>query len=111
MNYFVANEVQKQFNIPDTGFDALVKFICQVFQHYHIKDADRLPTSIFTTKSSLSFSTKYRKYDMCQECFTLYTPANLKNYKEDDQPIIKKCDHVEFSQHQSKKNDCHVNNH
>jgi len=94
---------QKQFNIPDTGFDALVKFIRQVFQHYHIKDADRLPTSIFTAKSSLSFSTKYREYGMCQECFTLYNPADLKNYKEDDQPTIKKCDHVEFPQHRSKK--------
>jgi len=93
---------QKQFNLPDTGFDTLVKFIRQVFQHYHIKDADRLPTSIFTAKSFLNFLTKYRKYGMCQGCFTLYNPTDLKNYKESNQPAVKKCDHVEFPQHRSK---------
>jgi hypothetical protein len=94
---------QKQFNLPDTSLDALIKFIRRVFQHYHIKDADKLPTSIFTAKSSLGFATKYREYGMCQECFTLYNPTDLKNYKEDDQPTVKLCDHVEFPQHRSKK--------
>src|SRR6185295_1469810 len=110
MSYFVTNEISKQFNIPNTGFDALVKFIHQVFQHYHIKNANRLLTSIFTAKFSLSFSIKYREYGMCQECFTLYNSANLKNYKKDDQPTIKKCNHIKFPQHQFKKNNCHVNN-
>jgi DNA modification methylase len=94
---------QKQFNVPDTGFDALVKFIHCVFQHYNIKDADRLPTSIFTAKSSLSFSTKYWKYTMCPECYTLYNPTELKDYKEDGQLSVMKCDHVEFPYHRSER--------
>ena len=94
---------QKQFNLPNTGFDALVKFIRRVFQHYDIEDADRLPTSIFTAKSSLGFSMKYREYAMCPECYTLYNPTELKNYKEDGQPSVMKCEHVEFPYHRSKR--------
>ena len=94
---------QKEFNLSDTAFDTLVKFIRQVVQRYDIKDANSLPTSIFTAKSSLNFSTKYREYGMCQECFTLYNPTDLKNYTEDDEPSVKKCYHVEFPQHRSKK--------
>ena len=94
---------QKEFNLSDTAFDTLVKFIRQVVQRYDIKDADSLPTSIFTAKSSLNFSTKYREYGMCQECFTLYNSTDLKNYTEDDELSIKKCYHVKFPQHQSKK--------
>ena len=93
---------QKQFNLPNTAFDTLVKFMRRVFHHYHIEDADTLPTSIFTAKSSLGFSTKYREYAMCSGCYTLYNPTDLKNYTEDDQPTVKKCHHVEFPLHQSK---------
>jgi len=94
---------QKKFNLFDTAFDTLVKFIRQVVQRYDIKDADSLLTSIFTAKSSLNFSTKYREYGMCQKCFTLYNPTDLKNYTEDDEPSVKKWHHVEFLQHWSKK--------
>ena len=83
-------------------FNTLVKFIHRLFHHYHIKDADILPTSIFTAKSSLGFSMKYCEYAMCLQCYTLYNSTDLKNYTEDDQSTVKKCHHVKFSLHQSK---------
>ena len=82
---------QQRFNLPDIGLDALIKFLRRVFQYYKIYDADIFPTSIYTAKSGLNFSTKYREYAICTACYSLYNPAELKNYKEDDQPSVKIC--------------------
>ena len=100
---------QQRFNISDTGIEALTKFICSLLKYFKINEADMLPASMHTVKSSLGILTKYKKYVSCPKCHKLYNPLEIKEYKEDDQPACKRCIHVEFPNHRSmiKRSPCH----
>jgi len=56
---------------------------------------------MFTAKSSLGILTKYKKYVACPNCHKLYRLLDVKNYKEDNEPVCKRCIHVEYPEHRS----------
>jgi len=92
---------QQHFNISDIGIKALIKFFHYILIHFKINEADNFPTSMFTAKSSLGILTKYKKYVACPNCHKLYGLLDVKNYKEDNKPVCKRCIHVEYSEHRS----------
>jgi len=100
---------QQRFNIPNTGIEALTKFIHSLLKYFKINEADMLPASMHTVKSSLGILTKYKKYVSCPKYHKLYNPLEIKEYKENDQPVCKRCIYVEFPNHRLmiKQLQCH----
>ena len=92
---------QQRYNIPDTGTEALIKFLRQIFLHFKIDEADRLLTSMNTAKSSLGILTKYRKYAVCPKCHKLYDPSVIKNFVDNNKPASMMCNHVEYPYHRT----------
>ena len=70
--------------------------------YFKIDEADRLPTSMYTAKSSLGILTKYRKYAICPKYHKLYDPLVIKDHVQDNKPASMKCTNVEYSYHRNK---------
>src|SRR6185295_13852142 len=86
---------QQHFNISDIG----IKFLHYILIHFKINEADNFLTSMFTVKSSLGILTKYKKYVACLNCHKLYELLDVKNYKEDNKSVCKRCIHIEYFEH------------
>ena len=92
---------QQRFNVSDVGTETLIKFLRIILVHFKINEADKFPTSLTTTKSSLGILTKYKKYVACPKCHKLYDLLEVKNYSEENQPACKMCTYVEYPNHRS----------
>ena len=98
----MGNKISAKIQHTQYGYRSLIKY-------FKINEADMLPASIHTVKSSLGILTKYKKYVSCPKCHKLYNPLEIKEYKEDDQSACKRYIHIEFPNHRSmiKWSPCH----
>jgi hypothetical protein len=85
-----------KFNISETATEALIKFMKLVLSEIGGNNFNDFPDSLYLTRKWLGLKDQYHSFVPCLKCHKLYLKQDVKNFQQEDNPAIMKCQHVEF---------------
>ncbi|GET57123.1 hypothetical protein GLOIN_2v1775288 [Rhizophagus irregularis DAOM 181602=DAOM 197198] len=85
------------FNIAETATETLIKFMKLALCEFSSDDFNDFPDSLYLTRKKLGLNDQFHSFVPCPKCHKLYKKEEVVDFKQEDNPAIMKCQHIEFS--------------
>ena len=85
-----------KFNIPETATESLIKFMKLVLNEIGGDNFNTFPKSLYLAKKALGLNDRFQSFVPCTKCHKLYKKQEVENFRQDETPMIMKCQHIEF---------------
>ncbi|GET62975.1 hypothetical protein GLOIN_2v1775288 [Rhizophagus irregularis DAOM 181602=DAOM 197198] len=86
-----------RFNIAETATETLIKFMKLALCEFSSDDFNDFPDSLYLTRKKLGLNDQFHSFVPCPKCHKLYKKEEVVDFKQEDNPAIMKCQHIEFS--------------
>ncbi|GET55987.1 hypothetical protein GLOIN_2v1775288 [Rhizophagus irregularis DAOM 181602=DAOM 197198] len=87
---------QTRFNIAETATETLIKFMKLALCEFSSDDFNDFPDSLYLTRKKLGLNDQFHSFVPCPKCHKLYKKEEVVDFKQEDNPAIMKCQHIEF---------------
>ncbi|GBC18984.2 hypothetical protein GLOIN_2v1775288 [Rhizophagus irregularis DAOM 181602=DAOM 197198] len=84
------------FNIAETATETLIKFMKLALCEFSSDDFNDFPDSLYLTRKKLGLNDQFHSFVPCPKCHKLYKKEEVVDFKQEDNPAIMKCQHIEF---------------
>ncbi|GET54361.1 hypothetical protein GLOIN_2v1775288 [Rhizophagus irregularis DAOM 181602=DAOM 197198] len=85
-----------RFNIAETATETLIKFMKLALCEFSSDDFNDFPDSLYLTRKKLGLNDQFHSFVPCPKCHKLYKKEEVVDFKQEDNPAIMKCQHIEF---------------
>ncbi|GBC15630.2 hypothetical protein GLOIN_2v1792112 [Rhizophagus irregularis DAOM 181602=DAOM 197198] len=85
-----------RFNIAKTATETLIKFMKLALCEFSSDDFNDFPDSLYLTRKKLGLNDQFHSFVPCPKCHKLYKKEEVVDFKQEDNPAIMKCQHIEF---------------
>ncbi|GET54719.1 hypothetical protein GLOIN_2v1775288 [Rhizophagus irregularis DAOM 181602=DAOM 197198] len=85
-----------RFNIAETATETLIKFMKLALCKFSSDDFNDFPDSLYLTRKKLGLNDQFHSFVPCPKCHKLYKKEEVVDFKQEDNPAIMKCQHIEF---------------
>src|SRR4051794_29214307 len=92
-------EFRTRFNLPETGTEALIKYMKIILTEFgcsDIDDIDSFPNSLYMARKVLGLRDNFQKFAACPNCHKLYQKKKVEEFQINGTRAIIKCQHIEF---------------
>ena len=86
----------RRFNISETVTESLIKFIKLLLTEIGGSNFNEFPGSLYLVRNVLGLKDQHHSFVECLKCHKLYNKKNVKEYRQDGNYMIMKCNHIEF---------------
>ncbi|GET52409.1 hypothetical protein GLOIN_2v1792112 [Rhizophagus irregularis DAOM 181602=DAOM 197198] len=85
-----------RFNIAETATETLIKFMKLALYEFSSDDFNDFPDSLYLTRKKLGLNDQFHSFVPYPKCYKLYKKEEVVDFKQEDNPAIIKCQHIEF---------------
>ncbi|GBC26432.1 uncharacterized protein LOC107327733 [Rhizophagus irregularis DAOM 181602=DAOM 197198] len=85
-----------RFNIAETATETLIKFMKLALCEFSSDDFNDFSDSLYLTRKKLRLNDQFHSFVPCPKCHKLYKKKEVVDFKQEDNPAIMKCQHIEF---------------